>query len=116
MAAKKSATKRAAKTAPKTKRAASTTRKASPAKRGAAGAKKTARKSERGTAAGMRAGAASRTEAKEMTADTGKQSRKTLTKRGGPGRAGTSPNASRAGTGRKRTATRGRGDSARTGA
>lgn len=71
----------------------------------------------RGTAAGMRAGARTRTEAKELTSDTGKKSRKELTKRGGPGKAGARA-AGKQTTPRKtkRTATRGRGDKASAGA
>jgi hypothetical protein len=83
--------------------------------------KRTNQPAERGTAAGLRAGAQSRTEARALTSNTAGQSRKELTKRGGPGRAGTQggqrgSKAVAAATRSKRTATRGRGDKARAGA
>lgn len=71
---------------------------------------------ERGTAAGLRAGAGSATKAKALTSKTGKQSQKELTKRGGPGRAGASSAQAKRGTPKKRTPTRGRGVKARAGA
>ncbi|HEU4405728.1 MAG TPA: hypothetical protein VFS43_10590 [Polyangiaceae bacterium] len=88
---------------------------------------------ERGTAAGMRAGARSKSEAKAMTSPDGKKSQKELTKRGGPGHAGTNQKRAsaggeggRAGTSasvesadgeaRKRKPTRSRGTKARAGA
>jgi hypothetical protein len=83
--------------------------------------KRTKKAVGRGTAAGLRAGAQSRTEARALSSNTGGQSRKELTKRGGPGRAGTNggqrDDSPQAGATRsKRTATRGRGDKARAGA
>lgn len=71
---------------------------------------------ERGTAAGKRAGAKTKTEAKRLTSDTGKQSQRELTRRGGPGRAGTSARSTSAGSSSRRTATRGRGHKASAGA
>ncbi|RYZ01427.1 MAG: hypothetical protein EOO73_35610 [Myxococcales bacterium] len=75
-------------------------------------------KSPRGTAAGMRMGASTRTEAKKVTSTKSKASRKEQTKRGGPGTAGTSDGA-RAGqraTPQRNKATRRRGEKARAGA
>jgi hypothetical protein len=86
--------------------------------RPAAQPQETNQKSSRGTAAGLRAGASSRTEAKELTSSEGNQSRKEQTKRGGPGRAGTddgTPAGQRA-TPQRSSATRGRGQKARAGA
>ena len=82
-------------------------------------AKGSGRVGARGTAAGMRAGAKTRTEARQLTSDTGKQTKKELTKRGGPGRAGTADKrAAKPSTAKatKRSATRGRGDKASAGA
>jgi hypothetical protein len=73
-------------------------------------------KSTRGTAAGLRAGAGSATKAKQLTSNTGKQSQKELTKRGGPGRAGNQPGQKKAAAPRAKTPTRGRGAKARAGA
>jgi len=74
--------------------------------------------SQRGTAAGIRAGAQSRTRARELTASEGKSSRKEQTKRGGPGRAGTHDGtpASKRATPKRSKAMRGRGQKARAGA
>jgi len=95
-----------------TQRGVNTT--ATPAKRVAS---KAGSKAERGTAAGLRAGAGSATKAKAQTSATGKQSQKELTKRGGPGRAGTSQTAQKKkAVPRKKTVTRGRGAKARAGA
>ena len=75
-------------------------------------------RSQRGTAAGLRAGAGTRTEARKQTSTSGKQSRKEETKRGGPGRAGTKDGtrASERSTPTRSKATRGRGQKARAGA
>ena len=71
----------------------------------------------RGTAAGLRKGASTATAAKEATSATGKKSQKELTKRGGPGRAGTSgTSVTKKAAPRKKTATRGRGTKAKAGA
>lgn len=71
---------------------------------------------ERGTAAGLRKGAGSATAAKAKTSRTGKLSQKELTKRGGPGRAGSSSAQKPKATKRAKTNTRGRGSKARAGA
>jgi hypothetical protein len=75
-------------------------------------------KSQRGTAAGMRMGARSRTEAKKVTSTNSKASRKQQTKRGGPGTAGTSDGtpAGQRSTPQRGKATRRRGEKARAGA
>jgi hypothetical protein len=78
----------------------------------------TNQKSARGTAAGQRSGAETRTEAKKQTSANAKASRKEQTKRGGPGKAGTddgTPAGQRA-TPQRGKATRGRGQRARAGA
>jgi hypothetical protein len=83
-----------------------------------AGSQDTNEKSGRGTAAGLRGGARTRTEAKKMTSANAKTSRKEQTKRGGPGRAGArdgTPAAQRS-TPERTRAMRGRGQSARAGA
>lgn len=88
-----------------------------PTKRKRASKGETGTKSERGTAAGLRAGAGSATKAKARTSRTGKLSQKELTQRGGPGRAGTSSTVQKPkATKRTKTATRGRGGKARAGA
>lgn len=79
-------------------------------------ASKTVTTTSRGTAAGLRAGAGTATKAKAQTSGTGKLSQKELTKRGGPGRAGSSASQNRKGVAKKKSATRGRGLSAKAGA
>ena len=64
-------------------------------------------KSERGTAAGLRAGAGSATKAKRITAPGSKLSQKEQTKRGGPGRAGNSSAQRKSSAPRAKTPTRG---------
>jgi hypothetical protein len=78
-------------------------------------ASKAGEPTERGTAAGLRSGAGSATAAKARTSRTGKLSQKELTKRGGPGRAGSSAAQAKKGAPKKKTATRGRGSKARAG-